>query len=69
LVKGEISADTFEEWNRETRSKRLPERVKPKTLEIRSVPLEADREGRPAGSSRRTFANDRDLDIDLRVMF
>jgi hypothetical protein len=30
LVKGEISPDTFEEWNRETGSKKLPERVKPK---------------------------------------
>ena len=27
LVKGEISPETFEEWNRETGSKRLPERV------------------------------------------
>jgi hypothetical protein len=27
LVKGEISAETFEEWNRETGGKRLPERV------------------------------------------
>lgn len=30
LVKGEISAETFEEWNRETGSARLPERVTPK---------------------------------------
>jgi hypothetical protein len=30
LVKGEISPDTFEEWNRETGSQRLPERVKTK---------------------------------------
>ena len=30
LVKGEISNETFEEWNRETGSKRLPERVKKK---------------------------------------
>ena len=30
LMKGEISAKTFEEWNRETGSKKLPERVKPK---------------------------------------
>ena len=30
LVKGEISPDTFEEWNRETGSRKLPERVKPK---------------------------------------
>ena len=27
LVQGKISADTFEEWNRETGSKRLPEHV------------------------------------------
>ena len=30
LVKGKISAETFEEWNRETGSKKLPERAKPK---------------------------------------
>lgn len=30
LVKGEISAETFEEWNRETGSAKLPERVTPK---------------------------------------
>ena len=30
LVKGEISPDTFEEWNRETGGRKLPERVKPK---------------------------------------
>jgi hypothetical protein len=28
LVKGEISPETFEEWNRSTGSARLPERVK-----------------------------------------
>ena len=28
LVQGKISADTFEEWNRETGSARLPERVR-----------------------------------------
>jgi macrodomain Ter protein organizer (MatP/YcbG family) len=28
LVKGEISPQTFEEWNRETGSAELPERVK-----------------------------------------
>ena len=31
LVAGEISADTFEEWNRETGRKNLPERVTRKT--------------------------------------
>jgi hypothetical protein len=30
LVKGEISNKTFEEWNRETGAKKLPERVKSK---------------------------------------
>ena len=30
LVKGEISQETFEEWNRETGSAELPERVKAK---------------------------------------
>jgi hypothetical protein len=30
LVEGKISNQTFEEWNRETGSKQLPERVKPK---------------------------------------
>ena len=31
LVAGEISADTFEDWNRETGRKHLPERVTRKT--------------------------------------
>ena len=30
LVKGKISNETFEDWNRETGSAKLPERVKPK---------------------------------------
>jgi hypothetical protein len=30
LVKGKISNETFEEWNRETGGAKLPERVKPK---------------------------------------
>jgi hypothetical protein len=30
LVKGEISPETFEEWNRETGGAKLPERVTPK---------------------------------------
>ena len=30
LVKGKISNETFEEWNREIGSAKLPERVKPK---------------------------------------
>jgi hypothetical protein len=30
LVEGKISNETFEEWNRETAAKRLPERVRRK---------------------------------------
>ena len=30
LVEGKISPDTFEEWNRETGGRKLPERVKRK---------------------------------------
>jgi hypothetical protein len=30
LVKGEITPETYEEWNRETGRAELPERVKPK---------------------------------------
>ena len=30
LVEGKISDETFEEWNRETGGRKLPERVKPK---------------------------------------
>ena len=30
LVEGKISNETFEEWNRETGAKKLPERVKRK---------------------------------------
>ena len=46
LVKGEISEETFEEWNRETGSAKLPERVtkparkptKPKSTSKRKPP-------------------------------
>jgi hypothetical protein len=36
LVKGEISAETYEEWNRSTGRKKLPERVKPKRAAAKS---------------------------------
>jgi hypothetical protein len=35
LVKGKISAKTFEEWNRETGTKRLPERASKKKAALR----------------------------------
>jgi len=37
LVEGKISNDTFEEWNRETGGKKLPERVKASTRGRRPV--------------------------------
>ena len=36
MVKGEISPETFEEWNRETGSRNLPERVSKKRTKVRS---------------------------------
>ena len=36
LVQGKISAKTFEEWNRETGKKRLPEHVAKKKRPARS---------------------------------
>jgi len=35
LVQGKISGKTFEEWNRETGGRKLPERVKPKAKSSR----------------------------------
>jgi hypothetical protein len=35
LVQGKISGKTFEEWNRETSGRKLPERVKPKAKSSR----------------------------------
>ena len=35
LVEGKISNETFEEWNRETGGKRLPERVRRKAKSTR----------------------------------
>jgi hypothetical protein len=37
LVKGEISPETYEEWNRETGRKVLPERVKIKKARKRAA--------------------------------
>jgi hypothetical protein len=51
LVKGEISEETFEEWNRETGGARLPERVKP-ARKRSSRKGSAKRSGKPAASSR-----------------
>jgi hypothetical protein len=37
LVEGKISAETFEEWNRETGRKKLPERVNRKSTKRKAT--------------------------------
>ena len=51
LVKGEISEETFEEWNRETGGARLPERVKAAKTRS-SKKTSAKRRSRPKASSK-----------------
>ena len=57
LVKGEISKETFEEWNRETGSEKLPERVKPKkskrTTKGKSTPTRKKTTTRAKGKTRK----------------
>lgn len=50
LVKGEISPETFEEWNRETGSAKLPERVTPK----KTAAVKKRKKASPKGSSRKS---------------
>ena len=50
LVKGEISNETYEEWNRETGGKKLPERVKPKTAGRKKTKTRSKRKKKKANS-------------------
>jgi len=43
LVKGEISPETFEEWNRAAGNKELPERLHPKATAKRKSKVKAKR--------------------------
>ena len=43
LVKGEISPETFEEWNRETGDEKLPERVEQKPATKKASPRTASK--------------------------
>jgi len=52
LMKGEISPETFEEWNRETGSAKLPERVK--SAKKRSSKRKAKSKGRALKSKGRS---------------
>lgn len=53
LVKGEITPETFEEWNRETGSKELPERVKQKGARAKKRKIAAKKR-RTATRKRKT---------------
>ena len=55
LLKGEISNKTFEEWNRETGSAKLPERVKPRAKKKSKArkKAKAKSKARPAAKARR----------------
>jgi len=46
LVEGKISNQTFEEWNRETGGKKLPERVTPASKKIRPAGKRRKRKSR-----------------------
>jgi hypothetical protein len=46
LVEGKISPDTFEEWNRETGSRRLPERAARKRKPAKKAPAASRKAGR-----------------------
>jgi hypothetical protein len=56
LVKGEISKETYEEWNRETGSEKLPERVgakKPKRKTKSNAKTTGKKKTRAKGKTRR----------------
>jgi hypothetical protein len=50
LVQGKISPETFEEWNRETGSKKLPDHVKPKK---KTTTKKAQTKRKTAGAKRK----------------
>jgi hypothetical protein len=53
LVKGEISPETFEEWNRETGRKILPERVKKKKAAKKATKKQARKTTRARSSTKK----------------
>jgi len=54
LVEGKISNETFEEWNRETGAKRLPERVRRKRSTIKKRSDTSTKRKRTASKQRAT---------------
>jgi len=53
LVEGRISPQTFEEWNRETGGKKLPERVKPTRRAAKKRSTAKKRPSTRKGAARR----------------
>lgn len=53
LVKGEISPETFEEWNRETGGRKLPERVKKVRKAKRAAKAKKAKKTRKARKAKR----------------
>jgi hypothetical protein len=53
LVEGKISNETFEEWNRETGAKRLPERLSRKAKSARGTSAKATRSRASARTRKR----------------
>jgi hypothetical protein len=56
LVNGEISPETYEEWNRETGGKELPERVKHKAKRKTAKRKTAKRKTAKRSTAKRTTA-------------
>ena len=56
LLKGEISNQTFEEWNRETGSAKLPERVKAKAKSKKARPAASTAKRKAKTKTRRKAA-------------
>ena len=54
LVKGEITPETYEEWNRETGRAELPERVKPKARRGKRKKATRRKTAKRAGAASRT---------------
>ena len=53
LVEGKITPETYEEWNRETGSKMLPERVKPGKKRVARKQRAARKKRAPARTRKR----------------
>jgi hypothetical protein len=52
LVEGKISNETFEEWNRETGSAKLPDHVEPKTRARTKAKPKPRTKARPKSKTR-----------------